>query len=352
MEKSCKTSEITSEKKVDTELLRSLEEAKKSSVLSKIGNTPLIKLERIKKYLGLPENITLWGKLEGFNPGGSVKDRPAFFMIEDGIRTGKLTRDKILLDSTSGNTGIAYAMICSVLGIKVVLCIPANASFERLKILTIFGAELKLTNPLEGSDGAIVEARKIYESNPSKYFKPDQYSNRANPLSHYHTTALEIWNGTGGNVDFFIAGVGTGGVVMGNGKRLKELNKNVKIIAVEPEEPIHGLEGLRNTNFSFIPPIFDVNFPDMYIRVKTEDAYNMCRLLALKEGLFVGGSSGAVMKAAEILIKEHLTDGSYPRKDYNLVLLFPDSGDRYFSSRLWEDKKFTDVLSKIRWKKD
>lgn len=351
MQKDCKTTEITFER-VDIGLLNTLEEAKKSSILSKIGNTPIVKLERIKSYIGIPRNITLWAKLEGFNPGGSVKDRPAFFMIEDGVKTGKLTRDKILIDSTSGNTGIAYAMICAVLGIKVILCIPANASFERLKILTIFGAELRLTNPLEGSDGAIIEARKIYESDPSKYFKPDQYSNQANPLSHYYTTSLEIWRDTGGNIDFFIGGVGTGGVIMGNGRRLRELNKNVKIIAVEPEEPIHGLEGLRNTNYSYIPPIFDVSFPDMYIRVRTEDAYQMCRLLALKEGLFVGGSSGAVMKAAEIFVKNYLIDGSYPRKDYNIVLLFPDSGDRYFSSRLWEDKKFADILSKIRWKKD
>ncbi|MCS7214178.1 MAG: cysteine synthase family protein [Candidatus Calescibacterium sp.] len=342
----------TKTEKVDAELVEIFENAKKYSIISKIGNTPLIKLERIKKYLGIPDNISLWAKLEGFNPGGSVKDRPALCMIEHGIRSGELTRDKIILDSTSGNTGIAYAMIGAVLGIKVVLCIPANASFERLKILTIFGAELKLTNPLEGSDGAIIEAKKMYESNPSKYFKPDQYSNAANPLAHYLTTSLEIWKDTQGKIDFFVGGVGTGGVIMGNGKRLKELNKNIKIIAVEPEEPIHGLEGLRNTNFSFIPPIFDTKFPDSYIRVKTEDAYQMCRLLALKEGLFVGGSAGAVMKATEILIKELLTDGSYPKKDYSIVMLFPDSGDRYFSSRLWEDKKFTEIITKIRWKKD
>lgn len=339
-------------KTVDLELLKDLEEAKKNSIVSKIGNTPLVKLERIKKTLGIPENIVLWAKLEGFNPGGSVKDRPALYMIEDGIRTGELTREKILLDSTSGNTGIAYAMICSLLGIKVLLCIPANASFERLKILTIFGAELHLTNPLEGSDGAILQAKKIYESNPSKYFKPDQYSNKANPLSHYNTTSLEIWRDTNGEIDFFVAGVGTGGTIMGNGKRLRELKKDIKVVAVEPEEPIHGLEGLRSTIYSFTPPIFDLKFPDMYVRVKTEDAYQMCKLLALKEGIFVGGSSGAVMKAAEILVKEHLVDSSYPKKNYSIVMLFPDSGDRYFSSRLWEDKKFAEIITKIRWKRE
>lgn len=337
---------------MDIDLLRDFEEAKKNSVISKIGNTPLVRVDRLRRVLGIPENIVLWAKLEGFNPAGSLKDRPALFMIEDGIRTGKLTREKVLLDSTSGNTGIAYAMICSVLGIKVLLCIPANASFERLKILTILGAELRLTNPLEGSDGAMLECKRIYESDPSKYFKPDQYSNKANPLSHYLTTSLEIWKDTGGKVDFFIAGVGTGGALMGNGKRLKELNRGVKIIAVEPNEPIHGLEGLRNTKYSFVPPIFDVNFPDLFIRVKTEDAYEMCRILALKEGIFVGGSSGAVAKAAETLVKEHLTDPLYPKRDYSIVMLFPDSGDRYFSSRLWEDKKFTELVSKLRWKRE
>ncbi len=336
------------EQKVDEELIKRFDEAKKYSVISKIGNTPLIRLDRLRSYLGLPENITIWGKLEGFNPGGSVKDRPALFMIEDGIRKGKLTRDKIVLDSTSGNTGIAYAMICAVLGLKLKLCIPSNASFERLKILTIFGAELVLTNPLEGSDGAMNECAKIYEKNPDLYFKPDQYSNPANSLSHYKTTAPEIWEDTGGKVDFFVAGVGTGGTIMGAGKRLKEFNPNIKVVAVEPEEPLHGLEGLRNTKFSIIPSIFDVNFPDMYLRVKTEDAFQMSRLVALIEGIFVGPSSGAVLKACEIIARKFVWNGT---ENCSIVAIFPDSGDRYFSSRLWEDKRFTDLISKIRWKK-
>jgi cysteine synthase B len=339
---------------MDEELLRRFEEARRFSIISRIGNTPCIKLDRLKKILSLPENINIWGKVEGLNPGGSVKDRPALFMIEDGIRSGKLTSEKIVLDSTSGNTGIAYAMICAVLGIKLRLCIPSNASFERLKILTIFGAELILTDPLEGSDGAMAECMRIYEENPDLYFKPDQYSNLANPKAHYTTTSLEIWESLGGKVDFFVAGVGTGGTIMGAGKRLKELNPSVKVVAVEPEEPVHGLEGLRNTKYSVIPKIFDVNFPDIYVRVKTEDAYRMCRMVALYEGLFIGPSAGAALKASEIIAREFAPHRISSNSSHNIsiVAILPDSGDRYFSSRLWEDKRFTELLSKIRWQKE
>ncbi len=334
---------------MDEELLKRFNHAKKFSIISKIGNTPLVKLDRLREILKIPDNINIFGKVEGLNPGGSVKDRPALSMIEEGIKQGELTREKIVLDSTSGNTGIAYAMICAVLGIKLKLCIPANASFERLKILKIFGAELVLTNPLEGSDGAMEECMKIYEKNPELYFKPNQYSNPANPLAHYRTTAPEIWRDTSGKVDFFVAGVGTGGTIMGGGKRLKELNPNLKVVAVEPEEPLHGLEGLRNTEYSVIPDIFDSSFPDIYIRVKTEDAYKMSRLVALCEGLFIGPSAGAALKACEIISKEYIEkNGKKDDESINIVAILPDSGDRYFSSRLWEDKKFTDFLSKLR----
>jgi cysteine synthase B len=334
---------------VDHELLKILEEAKKYSIISKIGNTPLVKLVRLKEFLKIPKNVDIWAKVEGLNPGGSVKDRPAMFMIEEGIRSGKLTREKIVLDSTSGNTGIAYAMICAALGLRLRLCIPSNASFERLKILTILGAEIILTNPLEGSDGAMAECLKIYEKDPDKYFKPDQYSNPENPRAHYETTSMEIWRDTGGNIDFFVAGVGTGGTIMGVGKRLKSLKSSIKIVAVEPEEPIHGIEGLRNTNYSVIPKIFDRNFPDLYIRVKTEEAYQTARITALCEGLFVGASSGASLKACEILAKE-VANGI--KDQINIVTILPDSGDRYFSSRMWEDKKFVELINKIRWKKE
>jgi len=338
---------------MDEELFKELQLAKQTSIISKIGNTPLVKLDRLKRVINIPEHINIYGKVEGLNPGGSVKDRPALYMIEDGIKSGKLTRDKIVLDSTSGNTGIAYAMICAVLGLKLKLCIPANASFERLKILKIFGAELILTNPLEGSDGAMEECRRIYEKNPELYFKPNQYSNPANPKAHYETTAPEIWRDTGGKVDFFVAGVGTGGTLMGAGKRLKELNPNVKVVAVEPEEPLHGLEGLRNTEYSVIPDIFDLSFPDIYIRVKTEDAYQMARLVALCEGLFIGPSAGASLKACEIISKEYIDKNGKQNESINIVAILPDSGDRYFSSRLWEDRKFTELVSKLRrWKKE
>ncbi len=333
---------------VNDSLLEVFREVKKNSILSAIGNTPFIKLSKISEFLGLPKGVNIWGKLEGLNPGGSVKDRAALFMIEDGIISGKLTYDKIILDSTSGNTGIAYAMISAVLGIKVKLCVPANASFERLKILSILGAELVLTNPLEGSDGAMLECQRIFESDPDRYFKPDQYSNEANPRAHYYTTAVEIWRDSGGKVDFFVAGVGTGGTIMGAGKRLKELNPNIKIVAVEPEEPLHGLEGLRNTKYNFIPKIFDVNFPDIHIRVKTEDAYQMCRMLAVLEGLFVGPSSGAAIVACGIIAKKYLPDS---KREYNIVAILPDSGDRYFSSRVWEDKKFAEIIASLRWGK-
>ena len=334
----------------DRELLERFEKAKKYSIISRIGGTPLVRLDNLKKFLGLPENTFIWGKVEGLNPGGSVKDRPALFMLEWGIRKGYLTREKIVIDSTSGNTGIAYAMICSVLGIKLKLCIPSNASFERLKILTIFGAELVLTDPLEGSDGAMRECEKIYSENPDLYWKPDQYGNPANPLAHYLTTAPEIWKQTGGEIDFFVAGLGTGGTLMGAGAGLKELakahGKDVKVVCVEPEEPLHGLEGLRNSEYSVIPKIFDPNFPDMLIRVKSENAYEMSRLVAKCEGLFIGPSAGAALWASCKIAREF----SNSSKNINIVVILPDSGDRYFSSRLWEVKEFAKVMKEIRWR--
>lgn len=317
---------------VDKELVRRLRDAKRNSILSRIGNTPCVELDKIKDLLKIPKKIRLFAKIEGLNPGGSIKDRPALSMIDDAIENGMLTREKIVIDSTSGNTGIAYAMICSVLGIRLKLCIPANASKERLKILSAMGAEIIETDPLEGSDGAMETCKKIMENNADIYFKPDQYNNPQNPKAH-QKTAEEIWHQTKGNVDFLVAGVGTGGTIMGAGKTLKELKRDITVVAVEPEDPFHGLEGLRNLETSVVPGIFDISFPDLYKKVKTEDAYAMVRNLSRQEGLFVGASSGAVMKAASDIIREHSSNVQ------SIVMIFPDLGDRYFSTGLWEGVK-------------
>ncbi len=296
------------------------------SLLSHIGNTPLIKITKLKdKTLN---GVQIYAKAEWFNPGGSVKDRPALRMLQIGEERGELTKDKIIMDSTSGNTGIAYALIGAVKGYRVRLVMPSNVSEERKRIVKAYGAEIIFTSPLEGSDGAIKEARRLYKEDPRKYFMPDQYNNPANPEAHYETTGKEIIEQTKGSITHFVAGIGTGGTIMGTGRRLKEFNSKIKVIAVEPATPLHGLEGLKHMETSIVPGIYKEEFLDGKIKVQTEDAYEMTLRLAKEEGLFVGYSSGAAMQGALEVARQF--------KEGVIVTVFPDSGDKYLSTSLWE----------------
>jgi S-sulfo-L-cysteine synthase (O-acetyl-L-serine-dependent) len=300
--------------------------ARARSVLELIGNTPLLELRRLTAGL-LPAGVHILAKLEGFNPGGSVKDRAARKMVEVGLARGDLRPGKIILDSTSGNTGIALAMVGAVLGYPVELVMAANVSRERKKIIEAFGAKPIYSDPLEGSDGAIVLCRELLERNPERYFKPDQYNNEANPLAHYETTGPEIWRQTGGAVTHFVAGIGTSGTVMGTGRYLKEQNPAVRIIAVEPDDPMHGLEGLKHMASSIVPGIYRENELDDKIGVSTEDAYEMVYALGQLEGVLVGQSSGAAMIAA-LKVARGLREGC-------VVTIFSDFGDKYLSTNLW-----------------
>lgn len=293
---------------------------KYESLLKCMGNTPLLKV-------GQWGEVEIYAKAEWFNPGGSVKDRAALWMIEDGEQTGQLTRDKIILDATSGNTGIGYALIGAIKGYEVLLVMPENASEERKKLLRAYGAQVRFTDPLEGSDGAIVEARRLYQENPNRYFYPDQYNNPANPRAHYETTGPEILRQTQGRVTHFVAGVGTAGTIMGVGQRLKEYNPNIKVIAVEPDSGFHGIEGLKHMATAIVPGIYNEDFLDGKIQVSTEDAYEMARWLAREKGLLVGQSSGAAMAAA-LEVARKIKRGV-------IVTIFPDSGSRYLSTSLW-----------------
>jgi cysteine synthase B len=298
---------------------------KADSVIDLVGDTPLIKLTHVTESLS--PGVEVYAKAEWFNPGGSVKDRPALWMILDGIRTGKLTPDKILMDSSSGNTAIAYAMIGAALGYKVELVIPENINIERKKTLQAFGSKIIYSDPLEGSDGAIRLARKLKAENPDKYFMPDQYNNPENPNSHYETTAVEIWEQTEGRVTHFVAGLGTSGTFMGTSKRLKEFNPQITAIAIEPAEALHGLEGMKHMPTSIVPGIYDASYPDELIRVTTEDAYDFMKELLKEEGIFVGHSGGAVAYAT-VEYAKRLKEGV-------LVTIFPDGGYRYLSGGIW-----------------
>jgi cysteine synthase B len=298
---------------------------KAGSVIDLVGDTPLIRLTHVTE--GLNPGVEVYAKAEWFNPGGSVKDRPALWMILDGIRTGKLTPDKILMDSSSGNTAIAYAMIGAALGYKVELVIPENINIERKKTLQAFGSKIIYSDPLEGSDGAIRLARKLKAENPDKYFMPDQYNNPENPNAHYESTAVEIWEQTEGRVTHFVAGLGTSGTFMGTSRRLKELNPKITAMAVEPAEALHGLEGMKHMPTSIVPGIYDAGYPDELIRVTTEDAYDFMKELLKKEGIFVGHSGGAVAFATVEYAKK--------LKEGVLVTIFPDGGYRYLSGGIW-----------------
>ncbi|MGQ9462923.1 MAG: PLP-dependent cysteine synthase family protein [Candidatus Fervidibacter sp.] len=300
------------------------------NLLSLIGNTPLLRLTKIEELIG-KKRVEIYAKAEWFNPGGSVKDRPALWMILDGERKGLLTPEKTILDSTSGNTGIAYALIGAIKGYRVKLVVPANASEERKRILAAYGAEVIYSDPLKGSDGAIELAHQIYEENPNAYFLPDQYNNPANPQAHYEMTGVEIWEQTKGRITHFVAGIGTSGTLMGTGKRLREFNPDVKVIAVEPDSGFHGIEGLKHMETAIKPGIYEPEFHDDKISVRTEDAYEMVRWLARECGLLVGPSSGAALVGVIEVVKQI--------KEGVVVTVFPDGGDRYLSTQLFEPLK-------------
>jgi len=298
----------------------------RESVIEMVGNTPMVRINRVVR--DIPKSVEIYAKLECYNPGGSVKDRAAKRMIEDAEKAGRLTKDKIILDSTSGNTGIAYAWIGAVKGYGVELVVPQNVSEERKRILKAFGAKVVFSDPLEGSDGAIRLAWKLYVENPDKYCKLDQYNNPSNPCAHYDTTAPEIIRQTDGRITHFVASIGTSGTIMGTGRRLKEFNPAVKVIAVEPATPFHGLEGLKHMATSIVPGIYHEEELGGKVPAPTEESYDMAKRLALEEGLFVGQSSGAAMWGA-LEVAKKLKEGV-------MVVLFPDGGDRYLSTRLWD----------------
>ncbi len=295
------------------------------SSLQLVGNTPLLEMRRVRN--GVAPGVTLYAKLEGFNVGGSVKDRAARRMIEKGLRDGRLVPGKTILDSTSGNTGIALAMIGAALGYPVKLVMPDNVSVERKRVVAAYGAEVVFSDPLEGSDGAIRLCRKILAEDPDRYFKPDQYNNEANPEAHVQTTGPEIWEQTGGRLTHFVAGLGTSGTVMGTGHFLKSQDARVQVVAAEPEDAFHGLEGLKHMATSILPGIYDEAAIDRKIGVATDAAYDMVYRLGREEGLLVGQSSGAAYVAA-LEVAAGLAVGV-------VVVLFPDFGDRYLSTNLW-----------------
>lgn len=295
------------------------------TMLDLVGGTPLIELPRLTR--GLAPRVRVLAKLEGFNPGGSVKDRPAVWMLRDGLRSGALRPGKTIIDSTSGNTGIALAMAGAVLGYPVELVMPANVSLERKRIVRAFGAKVVFSDPLEGSDGAIRLCRKMLSENPGRFFKPDQYFNPVNPQAHYESTGPEIWSATEGTVTHFVAGIGTGGTVMGTGRYLKERNRRVQVIAVEPDDPWHGLEGLKHMASSIVPGIYHEKELDRKISVATDAAYEVVYQLGSEEGLVVGQSSGAALVAA-LQVAQEIDEGV-------VVAIFPDFGERYLSTTFW-----------------
>ena len=294
------------------------------SVLDLIGNTPLIRLGRVTAAAG---RVEVYAKAEFQNPGGSVKDRAAAAIIAAAERSGSLRGGRTLLDATSGNTGIAYAMIAAARGYHVTLCVPASVTPERLRMLRAYGAELVLTSAMDGSDGAIHEARRLYAADPDRYFYADQYSNEANWRAHYQTTALEILEQTGGRLTHFVAGLGTSGTFTGVGRRLRERVPGVRLISVQPDSPIHAIEGLKHMATALVPSIYDATLADDDVRVSTESAWYWTRRLATDEGLLVGVSSGAVL-AASLELAERLDDGV-------IVTVFPDTGTRYLTEEFW-----------------
>lgn len=300
-------------------------------LLAQIGNTPLLRLETLTADL---PGIEIYAKAEFFNPGGSVKDRPALNMILDGERTGRMHKDRILLDATSGNTGIAYAMICAQRGYKVRLCLPANASEERKRILHAYGADLVLTDPAEGSDGAIRKCHEIYEANPDIYFYPDQYSNPANWRAHFESTAAEIMEQTAGRITHFIAAMGTSGTFVGTTRRLRRDMPHVACFSAQPSSGFHGLEGLKHMPTAIVPAIYDETLADENLWIETEDAYRMTRRVAREEGILVGISAGGNLHAARTLGKRLAAEG----REGVIVTILCDGAAKYLSEPFWNDQ--------------
>ena len=297
--------------------------------LERVGNTPLLRLERITRDL---PGIEILGKAEWVNPGGSVKDRAASNIVATARREGKFGPGRILLDSTSGNTGIAYAMIAAAEGFAVTLCMPENVSIERKHILHAYGANIVYTDPADGSDGAIRKARELYAQAPEKYFYADQYSNDANWQAHYHGTANEIWQQTGGRITHFLSMMGTSGTFVGNTRRLKELNPRIRCISLQPDSPFHGIEGAKQMASAIVPKIYDASLADEDIGISTEESYAMCKRMAREEGLLVGISAAAAVVGC-LQVARRLKPG----EPAVFVTILCDSGDKYLSERFWEE---------------
>jgi cysteine synthase B len=298
-----------------------------TTIAALVGNTPLVRLPRFE--LETP-GVELYAKTEWQNPSGSVKARAAARIIEQGERSGRLHRGKTILDATSGNTGIAYAMLAAAAGYRLELCVPANVTLERKRMLRAYGAEVIFTDPLEGSDGAITEARRIFAAHPDIYFYADQYNNDANWQAHYDTTGPEIVAQTDGRVTCFVAGLGTSGTFVGTGRRLRQFNPGIRLVSVQPDEPFHGLEGLKHMDTAIVPGIYDESVADVAATVTTERAHELTRRLAAEEGLLAGISSGAALAAAIDVAAD--MDGGV------IVMIFPDGGERYLTEAFWEER--------------
>ncbi|HUY13253.1 MAG TPA: cysteine synthase family protein [Terriglobia bacterium] len=299
-----------------------------AGLLSRVGNTPLLRIQKLAR--DFPE-VEILAKAEWENPGGSVKDRAALNIILEAEKAGLMSRDKVLIDSTSGNTGIAYAMICAARGYRLKVFMPSNASVERKRILHAYGAEIVYTDPMEGSDGAIRRVRELAEENPELYFYANQYDNPANWRVHYNATAPEIFEQTEGRLTHFVAGLGTSGTFMGTSRRLRELNPQIRCISVQPDAPFHGLEGLKHMPTAIQPAIYDPALADENIEIPTEEAYAMTLRLAREEGMLVGISAGAALVAA-LKVAGRIGKGV-------IVTIFCDSGDKYLSERFWDEGK-------------
>jgi cysteine synthase B len=301
-----------------------------TTILDRIGNTPLVRLDRLTAHL---PGVQILGKAEWMNPGGSVKDRAASTIVADAQRNGQLPPGKILLDATSGNTGIAYAMLGAAHGFPVNLCMPSNVSVERKRILEAYGAKIVWTDPADGSDGAIRMARQLAAEQPEKYFYADQYGNDNNWRAHYYGTANEIWKQTEGTVTHFVASLGTSGTFMGNTRRLRELNPAIKCISMQPDSPFHGLEGLKHMATAIVPPIYDPKLADWNIDMATERAYAMAKWLGRNEGLLIGVSAAAAV-AASLEVAEAEAEAG---REAVVVTILCDSADKYLSEHFWAD---------------
>ncbi len=301
-----------------------------TALLERIGNTPLVRLERITAHL---PGVQILGKAEWVNPGGSVKDRAASAIVADAQARGLLSTGKHLLDATSGNTGIAYSMLGAAMGFGVTLCMPSNVSPERKRIVSAYGANVVWTDPADGSDGAIRKARELAANEPEKYFYADQYGNNANWKAHYQTTANEIWEQTAGQITHFVAGLGTSGTFVGTTRRLKELNSAIQCISMQPDSPFNGLEGLKHMATAIVPPIYDASLADRNAAMDTESAYAMAKRLGRTEGLLVGISAAAAVATCLQVAEEEAAKG----KEAVIVTILCDSADKYLSERFWEE---------------